>query len=246
MQKLAKGQFAQTAAVGKDRVFVILAEYGDTRHSAYCDETEEEAPDTCAYPSDGTPLKYDGPAHNEIPEPDRSKDNSTLWKANYSRAHFQNMYFNRLDKFFKDQSSGKYRIDGEVTDWVKVPFNEARYGRDFCGDIVCNSTWFLIRDGMAQWTQDRLDDGQTMAQIQDYLKTFDKQDRYDFDDDGNFKEPDGYIDHMQIVHAGGDQADGDPNLRHRRDLGAPLVRTGQPALHVRPGWRSAAGRHRGR
>jgi immune inhibitor A len=42
------------------------------------------------------------------------------------------------------------------------------------------------------------------------LKTFDQYDRYDFDGDGNFNEPDGYIDHFQIVHAGGDQADGDP------------------------------------
>ncbi len=29
--------------------------------------------------------------------------------------------------------------------------------------------------------------------------------------DGNFNEPDGYIDHFQIVHSGGDQADGDPH-----------------------------------
>ena len=49
-----------------------------------------------------------------------------------------------------------------------------------------------------------------MTEIQDYLKTFDKQDRYDFDGDGDFNEPDGYIDHFQIVHAGGDEADGDP------------------------------------
>ena len=49
-----------------------------------------------------------------------------------------------------------------------------------------------------------------MTQIQDYLKTFDHQDRYDFDGDGDFNEPDGYIDHFQIVHAGGDEADGDP------------------------------------
>ena len=38
----------------------------------------------------------------------------------------------------------------------------------------------------------------------------DAWDRYDYDGDGNFNEPDGYIDHFQIVHAGGDQADGDP------------------------------------
>jgi len=197
VQRLAKDQFAKTAVTGKDRVFVILTEFGDTTHSAFPD-------------GDSDAQKFDGPMHNEIPKPDRTEDNSTLWKANYSRAHYENMYFKRLDRFFKEQSSGKYRINGEVTDWVKVPFNEARYGRDSCGDIVCNNTWYLIRDGLAQWTKDQLDAGKTMQQIQDYLKSFDKQDRYDYDDDGDFNEPDGYIDHMQIVHAGGDQSDGDP------------------------------------
>ena len=27
-----------------------------------------------------------------------------------------------------------------MTEWVKVPFNEALYGRNYCGDIVCNTT----------------------------------------------------------------------------------------------------------
>ena len=53
--------------------------------------------------------------------------------------------------------------------------------------------------------------GKTMAEIQTYLKTFDVWDRYDSDGDGNFDEPDGFIDHFQIVHAGGDQAAGDPH-----------------------------------
>ena len=120
------------------------------------------------------------------------------------------MYFNRMKSFYSQQSSGKYSVDGDVTEWVKVPFNEARYGRDSCGGIVCNNTWFLIRDALAEWTKDKLDAGWTMTRIQNYLKTFDHQDRYDFDGDGNFNEPDGFIDHFQIVHAGGDQADGDP------------------------------------
>jgi immune inhibitor A len=98
-----------------------------------------------------------------------------------------------------------------VNGWVKVPFNEARYGRDFCNSIVCNNTWFLIRDAMAFWVQGQLASGKTIPQTADYLKTFDKWDRYDLDGDGNFKEPDGFIDHFQIVHAGGDQAAGDPN-----------------------------------
>ena len=34
--------------------------------------------------------------HNTIPEPDRAKDNSTMWQANYDTAHYENMYFNRM------------------------------------------------------------------------------------------------------------------------------------------------------
>ena len=93
-----------------------------------------------------------------------------------------------------------------------MPFNEARYGRDFCGGIVCNNTWFLIRDAMAYLGEGaarrRRDDGRRSRRI---CKTFDVRDRYDFDGDGNFDEPDGFIDHFQIVHAGGDEAAGDPH-----------------------------------
>ena len=56
----------------------------------------------------------------------------------------------------------------------------------------------------------KLDSGWSMDRITTYLKTFDSVDRYDFDEDGDFKEPDGFIDHFQIVHAGGDESDGDP------------------------------------
>jgi immune inhibitor A len=42
----------------------------------------------------------------------------------------------------------------------------------------------------------------TLAQVEAYLDTFDRWDRYDYNGDGNFDEPDGYIDHLQIVHAG--------------------------------------------
>lgn len=201
-QKIGKDTYGRVAQSGTDKIFVVLAEFGDTRHSAYPDggTTEGQEPATT----------YDGPLHNEIPKPDRATDNSTLWQADYDRKHYRDMYFNRMRTFYEQQSSGEYSVDGDVTAWVKVPFNQARYGRNTCGDIVCNNTWFLIRDGLAQWTQDRLDAGQSMEQIQAYLETFDQQDRYDFDEDGDFSEPDGYIDHFQVVHAGGDEADGDP------------------------------------
>ena len=200
---IAKGQYVDLENEGTDKIFVVLAEFGDTRGTDY--------PDTKA---DGTPAsdaqRFDGPLHNQIPAPDRTVDNSTLWQADYNKAHYEDMYFTRMRQYYETQSSGRYSVDGDVTEWVKVPFNEARYGRDFCGGIVCNNTWFLLRDALAFWTQQQLDSGKTMVEIQAYLATFDVQDRYDADGDGNFNEPDGFIDHFQVVHAGGDQAAGDP------------------------------------
>ena len=197
---------------GSDRIFVILAEFDQKgRHPDFCDaEAVEGQPAPCANPSDGSPQKYDGPAHNEIPAPDRAVDNSTLWKPDYDRTHYEDMYFNRMRDYYETQSSGRYTFGGDVTEWVKVPFNQARYGRDYCGDIVCDNTWYLLRDAMSVWVKDQLASGMTMAQVQTYLKTFDIEDRYDVDGDGNYREPDSFIDHFQIVHAGGDQASADP------------------------------------
>ena len=149
-------------------------------------------------------------------------DNSTVWQPDYSPEHYRHLYFgparatSRSRQYYEAQSSGRYSVDGEVTDWVKVKYNEARYGRSErpparrCAH-VCNNTWDLVRDAANQWVADQKAQGRTDAQITADLKSFDQWDRYDFDGDGNFNEPDGYIDHFQIVHAGGDQADGDPN-----------------------------------
>ena len=48
----------------------------------------------------------------------------------------------------------------------------------------------------------------TPAEIKAELAKFDVWDRYDFDEDGNFNEPDGYLDHFQAVHAGGGEEAG--------------------------------------
>jgi immune inhibitor A len=207
-----EGDYVELEREDTDRIFVILAEFGDLAHAAYPVIPEAGA------------VRTEGPLHNEIPAPNRAVDNSTLWQADYSPAHYEDMYFNRMAAYYEKQSSGRYSVDGDVVEWVKVPFNERRYGSNDCDvdgdveigaagsadDIVCSNVWFLVRDAMAFWVQDRLDDGMTMTEIQDYLKTFDVWDRYDINGNGNFDEPDGVIDHFQIVHAGGDEAAGDP------------------------------------
>jgi len=148
------------------------------------------------------------------------------------------MYFNRMKAYYERQSSGRYSIAGGVHGWVQVPFNEARYGRDFSGSIVCSNVWFLIRDGLAYWVQDELATGRSMASIQDELRSYDVEDRYDSDFDGNFREPDGFIDHFQIVHAGGDQAASDPSQgtdaiwSHRSQVGLETGPGVNPGVEV--------------
>lgn len=193
-----KGQYVELSRETTDRIFVILAEFGDEA-SPY--EPAENAQRTT------------GPLHNEIPKPNRKVDNSTVWNSNYSQGYFENLYFGgkeSLRDYYETQSSGRYSVDGEVTDWVKVPYTQGRYGTDACGDNVCSTVWALVRDAATIWYEDQLAQGRSVADVNADLRSFDVWDRYDFDGDGDFNEPDGYIDHFQIVHAGGDQADGDP------------------------------------
>jgi immune inhibitor A len=204
-------QYVELSREKTDNIFVVLAEFGNERHPNY--------PDRDTDPNTGGPVKFDGPLHNEIPEPDRSKDNSTIWQADYSSKHYQDLYFSTNPKvdsvanYYSKQSSGRYSVKGLVTDWVKVRYNEARYGRSNgypCTGNVCSNSYQLVADGVNQWYADQIAAGKTPAQVKAQLATYDQWDRNDYDGDGNFDEADGYIDHFQIVHSGGDQADGDP------------------------------------
>ncbi len=212
-----KAQYVELSREKTDKIFVILAEFGNQRDPDY--------PDQDTAPAVPGPRVFDGPLHNAIPEPDRSQDNKTIWQPDFNRAHYEDLYFGTGDapgsggdvesvrQYYERQSSGRYSVDGYVSPWVKVPYNEARYGRSNgfpCAGNVCSNTWDLIRDAVDQWVADQHAAGRTDAQIRTMLQSYDTWDRNDYDGDGNFNEPDGYVDHFQIVHAGGDQADGDP------------------------------------
>jgi immune inhibitor A len=205
-----KDRYVELSREKTDRIFVILAEFGNDRSPDY--------PDVDSDPDTPGPTTFDGPLHNKIPEPDRTKDNTTIWQADYNQAHYRQLYFGAesgdesLKTYYQTQSSGRYSVDGEVTDWVKVNYNEARYGRNCSasGDCTGRNAWALVKDAANQWVADQKAAGRTDAQIKTDMASFDQYDRYDYDNDGDFNEPDGYIDHFQIVHAGGDESDGDP------------------------------------
>ncbi|GHJ36537.1 protease [Streptomyces sp. TS71-3] len=214
--KLDDKKYVELGREKTDKIFTILADFGDK-----VDDTTMYDPDGADGP-EAPVVKYGGdpgPAHNEIAQPDRKKDNSTAWQADYDQQHFQDLYFGSgkdskgvqkqsLKTYYEKTSSGRYSVDGEVSDWVKVPWNEARYGSDYCGDTNCSNVWDLVRDGLNAWAEQQKAQGKTDEQIKADLAQYDTWDRYDFDGDGNFNEPDGYIDHFQIVHAGEDESAG--------------------------------------
>jgi immune inhibitor A len=195
--KIAKGQYVELAREGEDSILTILAEFGTaqaTNHPA----------------SHGNHGGTAGPLHNQIPAPDRSVDNSSIWAPDFSEAYYEDLLFSEargavsMRNFYIEQSSNRYTVNGDVTPWVKVPFNAASYGSNYCGDIVCQDTWRYVNDAADAFAATFPNAGALNA----YLAQFDVWDRYDVDGDGNFDEPDGYIDHYQSVHAGAGEETG--------------------------------------
>jgi immune inhibitor A len=186
--RVANGQYVELAREGEDSIWTVIAEFGAAVNPMY----------------PGLP----GPLHNQIPQPDRTFDNTTIWSPDFSPAYYRELLFSEqpgavsMRNFYTEISSNRYTVNGAVTEWVQVPFNESNYGSNYCGSIVCARTWLFVRDSLTAWYNAQIAAGQTTQQINDYLAHFDVWDRYDHDGDGNFDEPDGYIDHFQSVHAG--------------------------------------------
>jgi immune inhibitor A len=194
--KAARDKFVSYPVEREEDIFTVLADFGDQTKTT----------------TGGTA----GPVHNQIPSPDRNwdgsktDDNSTYWTKDFNRSHYQDMMFGSGESFkdfYAKQSNGRFLAKGDVSDWVKVPYNEAAYGSNKQSDAA--GYWPFIRDTAAAWYNDQKAQGKTDAEVKSYLSQFDKVDRYDFDGDGNFNEPDGYIDHFQAIHAGeGEEAGG--------------------------------------
>src|SRR5262245_18585133 len=143
--KLAKGQYVELERTGEDSIWTLLVEFGPNQathnHGTLGNINHG-----------GTP----GPLHNQIAEPDRSVDNTTIWANDFNRQHYLNTLFSEtpgppysMREFYIENSSNRYAVNGDVTDWTKVPFNEAAYGSDYCGSIVCvRDIQRLLEDGL--------------------------------------------------------------------------------------------------
>ena len=181
VKQVARGQYVELERQGEGAVWTVLGDFADYQH-------------------------------NNMPAPDRTVNNTTIWAPDFSRGYFMDLLFNdapganSMRNFYKEQSSGRYAVHGDVTDWVRVAGNAADYDDDPMGGRL---VWKFIQDTVNGWYDEQIAAGKTPAEINTYLSQFDKRDRYDYDGDGNFDEPDGYIDTFQSVHAGeGEEAGG--------------------------------------
>lgn len=147
---------------------------------------------------------HEGPLHNQIAPPG-PEDNTSFWIPDFNRNHYANMLFSRkpgvksLANYYYEQSGGNYSVAGYVTDWVQLPHSEWFYGADSEDDHDNQNgpVWRIVVDAVNAL-------GNSIN-----WNDFDKEDPYDLDGDGNLNEPDNYIDHVMIIHAGcGQEAGG--------------------------------------
>jgi immune inhibitor A len=195
--KGGKAKYVRYDVERTESIFTILSGFG----------TDVKSPVT-----GGTP----GPLNGQINAPDRvwdgnaTDDNSTYWTQDFSQAHYQDLMFGTGESFrdfYLKQSNGRFLANGEVSNWVTVPYNEASYGSNAISDS--KGAWPFIEDSATAWYNSQVALGKTQAEIQTYLAQFDKVDRYDYNNNGIFNEPDGYIDHFQAIHSGeGEEAGG--------------------------------------
>ncbi len=177
-KEVARGQFVELQRQGEGAVWTVLGEFSD-------------------FP------------HNNIAAPDRTVNNTTLWVPDFSRAHYDELLYgdtpgaNSMRNYYIEQSSGRYAVYGDVTDWIPVG-NHLIYD-----DNPDQNVWLFLRDSVNGWYGAQIAAGRTPAEINAYLSQLDQRDRYDYDGDGDFNEADGYIDAVQFIHSGeGEEAGG--------------------------------------
>jgi immune inhibitor A len=171
--QLGRGKYVELAQEDSDAIWTVLGEFSDL-------------------------------PHNTIPAPNRKVDNTTIWTKDFSQPYFQRLLHdsgagvNSVANFYEELSSGRYTVTGTVEDWTKVQGTGASYGSN---ELPDEAAWDFVDDSVDTWYANAVA-GKSQAEIDAYLATFDEWDRYDYDGDGDFDEPDGYIDHFQAVHSG--------------------------------------------
>jgi immune inhibitor A len=207
------------AATYATNALVLLVEFGDA-----------------AWPEgDSTGHFLYGPSHGEIPPP-AGDDNATFWPGDFSPMHYQQMLFGNsypiygiypfrdksaatagkgkipamlrgtsddtMRNYYLEQSHGAYTVQGDIKDWVMLDLPESWYGADSdpwnLTDDLTGPVWRVARDAIVKFAENNpgFDWGQ-----------YDQENPWGISGP-DFGRPDGYLDHLILIHAGSDQSAG--------------------------------------
>jgi immune inhibitor A len=134
-----------------------------------------------------------------------------MYYDEYLKQHYTDMIFGdngyegpngenliSVKQYYEQQSGGSYTIDGEVAGWYMASKPAAEYGGNSNSGNDKDARG-LVKEALKAVAGDETVD----------LNKYDKEDRYDLDGDGDYREPDGLIDHLMVVHSSvGEEAGG--------------------------------------
>jgi immune inhibitor A len=122
-----------------------------------------------------------------------------------------------MKNMYEEMSKGAYTVSGAATPWVAVPHSEAWYGASRCF-LNDDGEWEApIPQAMNGHPDNPGGPGTLATDAVNALAAadpgfpwadYDLEDQGDVDDDGDFLEPDGVVDHLVLVHAGEDKSGG--------------------------------------
>ena len=98
VMQVASGQYVELAREGEDTIWTVTGQFSDT-------------PSWYPFLASGS---LAGPQRNEIPQPDRTVDNTTIWAPDFSKSYYETMLFSgapgavSMRNFYLEQSSNRY------------------------------------------------------------------------------------------------------------------------------------------
>ncbi|MGP4082160.1 immune inhibitor A domain-containing protein [Pseudalkalibacillus sp. R45] len=169
---------------------------------------------------------------------DITSEETDMYYDEYPMSHYQDMIFGddgyegpngenliSMKQYYEQQSGGSYSVNGNVAGWYTADHPAEYYGGNVpTPDGNDARPRSLVAEALTKAAADPSVD----------LSQYDQEDRYDLDGDGNYREADGIIDHLMVIHAGvgeeagGGSLGGDAIWSHRWNLGGVFSIPGSP------------------
>lgn len=138
---------------------------------------------------------------------EREKDSAEFLYENYDKEHYRNIIFSddtyegpdkkkyqSVNKYYLEESGESYSLKGDVYGWYTAKNNIEYYGDNNADQ------WYGEQKRVRELVVEALENIAKDENID--LSQYDIEDRNDFNNNKNYREPDGEIDHLIIVHAG--------------------------------------------